>query len=83
MRRADARPDALKTMAHTLRSIFWSLIGIIVSGGAGGLAGWAVIAVLGWSGVLGALVAAAIGMVVATAVFLMITVILRAMGIVR
>jgi hypothetical protein len=70
-------------MAHTLRSIFWSLIGIMISGAAGGVAGWAVISVLGWSGVLGALVAAAIGMVVATAVFVMITVLLRAIGLVR
>lgn len=70
-------------MAHTPRSIFWSLIGIIVSGAVGGVAGWAVISLLGWSGVFGALVAAAIGMVAATAVFAMITIVLRALGIVR
>jgi hypothetical protein len=70
-------------MAHTLRSIAWSIAGILVSGLAGGIAGWFVITSLGWNGVGGALLAAAIGMVVATGVWVAITVLLRSFGSVR
>jgi hypothetical protein len=75
--------DILTAMANTPSSIFFSVIGILASGLAGGLAGWSFIAALDWSGVGGALVAAAIGMVVATAVWLAITVLLRKLGLVR
>jgi hypothetical protein len=70
-------------MSHTLRSIFWSILGIVASGLVGGIAGWFAIASLGWSGVTGALVAAVIAMVVATGVWIAITVALRSLGIVR
>ena len=69
---------------HTPSSIFWSILGIVVSGLVGGIAGWYVITSLGWGdGVAGALVAAAIAMVVATGVWIAITVLLRSLGIVR
>ena len=70
-------------MHHTPSSIFWSILGIILSGLVGGVAGWFVITSLGWDGVLGALVAAAIAMVIATGVWVAITVLLRSIGIVR
>lgn len=66
-----------------MRSIFWSVIGIVVSGLAGGVAGWSLVGALGVAGVGAALVAAVVGMVVATAVWLALTVVLRRMGIVR
>jgi hypothetical protein len=69
---------------HTPSSIIWSIVGIVASGLAGGIAGWLVITSLGWGGtVLGALVAAAIAMVVATGVWIGVTVALRSLGIVR
>jgi hypothetical protein len=69
---------------HTPSSIFWSILGIVASGLVGGIAGWFVITSLGWEGsVTGALVAAAIAMVVATGVWIAITVALRSLGIVR
>ncbi len=70
-------------MANTLRSIFWSILGILVSGLAGGGAGWFVITSLGLDGVGGALLADALGLVVATGVFVAITVLLRSFGMVR
>jgi hypothetical protein len=42
-----------------------SLFGIVACGALGGIAGWAVSTSLGWQGTGGALVAAAIAMVVA------------------
>jgi len=70
-------------VAHTLRSIAWSLLGILGSGIVGGVAGWSLAGVLGLSGVGAALVAAFAGMVVATAVWLGLTVLLRRVGLVR
>ena len=37
---------------HTPSSIFWSILGIVASGLAGGIAGWVVITSLGWGGVV-------------------------------
>ncbi len=70
-------------MGHPATSIVLSVVGIVVSGACGGLAGGAVAALLGWEGVGGALVAALIGMGVATAVWTGLTVLLRALGLVR
>jgi hypothetical protein len=70
-------------MANTPRSIFCSVIGILVSGLAGGVAGWSLVNALDWHGVVGALVAAAIGMVVATGTWVVITVSLRKLGLAR
>ncbi|MBA3774905.1 MAG: hypothetical protein H0X11_00440 [Betaproteobacteria bacterium] len=65
----------------------WSFIasglGIIIAGAIGGAAGWAVVAWLQWTGVGGALVAAAVGMVVATGVWIGLTVVLRALRLLR
>jgi hypothetical protein len=66
-----------------MRSIVFSILGILVSGIAGGLAGWSVITLLGFAGVGGALVAASLGMVVATAVWIGLTVLLRTLGFLR
>lgn len=70
-------------MANSTGSIVFSILGILVGGLAGGLAGWSTIAFLGLSGTGGALVAAVIGMVVATAVWIGLTVLLRALGFLR
>lgn len=70
-------------MANSTGSIVFSILGILVGGIGGGLAGWSVIALLGLSGIGGALVAAVIGMVVATAVWIGLTVLLRALGLLR
>ena len=67
-------------MVNPTSSILFSILGILVSGILGGLAGWSVIVRLGLSGVGGALVAAPVGMVVATAVWIGFTVLLRALG---
>ena len=69
-------------MKHTVGSIFWSILGILLSGIAGGYAGWALVAGLGLSGVAAALLAAVVGMVVATAVWLALTLLLRRIGLV-
>ena len=70
-------------MKHTFRSILWSVLGILVSGTAGGLVGWALVNGLGLGGVTAALLAAVAGMVVATAVWLGITLLLRRIGLVE
>ena len=70
-------------MSNTLRSVAWSLAGILVSGVAGATAGWGLIAALGLTGVPGALLATVIAMLVATGVFVLITVALRKLGFVR
>ena len=66
-------------MSSTPASILASVLGIVASGLCGGLAGWSVIALLGWSGVGGALGAAVIGMAVATGVWVGLTSLLRAL----
>ncbi|MCC6197604.1 MAG: hypothetical protein IT518_24400 [Burkholderiales bacterium] len=69
-------------MKHTPGEILWSVLGILVSGAAGGVAGWALFHGLDLPRVLGALLAAIAGMVIATAVWLGITLILRRIGLV-
>ncbi len=68
---------------NTPGSIFLSIVGILIAGGCGGLAGWALVTLLGLSGVAGALVAAAIGMLVATGVWVALTVLLEKAGMLR
>ena len=70
-------------MANTPRSIFFSIVGILIAGGAGALAGWSATSVLGLTGLPAALVAAPVGMVVATAVWVGLTVALRTLGLLR
>jgi hypothetical protein len=57
--------------------VLGSILGIVVCGGAGGVAAWAVVTLLGLDGTLGAFVAAAMGMVFATAAWTAWTVLLR------
>ncbi len=65
----------------------WSFVasglGIIIAGAIGGAVGWAVVAWLQWTGVGGALVGAAVGMVVATGVWIGLTVALRSLRLLR
>lgn len=68
---------------NTPRSIFFSIVGILIAGGCGGVAGWALVGGLGLSGVVGALVAAASGMLVATGVWVALTVLLEKAGMLR
>ena len=59
-------------------STFGSIFGIVACGGFGGVAAWAIVSLMGWDGVAGALVAAVVGMIVATAVWTAVTSMLRA-----
>ena len=58
-------------------SILGSLLGIVVCGGFGGIAAWTIVAHFGWNGIFGAIVAAIIGMIVATAAWTAWTSLLR------
>ena len=58
-------------------SIIGSILGIVVCGATGGIAAWAIVSLMGWDGVPGAIVAAMIGMVVSTAVWVAGTSMLR------
>jgi len=64
-------------------AIVWSVVGIFVCGGLGGIAAWALVTSLGWSGTPGAIAAAIIGMVIAVALWTGLTTLLRALGWVR
>ena len=68
---------------NTPRSIFFSIVGILIAGGCGGVAGWMVVGMLDLAGVAGALVAAAVGMLVATSVWVALTVLLDKVGLLR
>jgi len=68
---------------NTPRSICFSIVGILLAGGCGGLAGWALVSLLGVTGVAAALVAAATGMVIATGVWVALTVALDKAGLLR
>ncbi len=68
---------------NTPRSIFFSIVGILLAGGCGGLAGWTLVSLLGVTGVAAALVAAATGMVIATGVWVALTVALDKAGLLR
>ena len=57
-----------------------SLLGILVCGGIGGFVAWLAVNALEMEGVMGALLAAAIGMVVATGLWIGGTWVLRAIG---
>jgi hypothetical protein len=63
--------------------ILGSLLGILVCGGSGGFAAWFVVSSLEIDGVMGAILAAAIGTVVATALWIVGGLLLRAAGIAR
>jgi hypothetical protein len=63
-----------------LPSLFARLVGIVIAGALGALAGWTMTAALQWSGLAAALVALAIGMTVATGVFAAWVLLLQALG---
>jgi hypothetical protein len=63
-----------------MKSIAARIIVIIVCGGIGGVAAWGFVAWLGITGPAGALVAAAVGMVIAVAAFAGTTTLLRGAG---
>ena len=60
--------------------IVGSILGILVCGIAGGICGWWLVAAFGLDGVFGAILAAVLGMVVATALWAGGTTLLRAVG---
>ncbi len=68
---------------NTPRSIFFSIVGILLAGACGGVAGWALVSLLGVTGVAAALVAAATGMVIATGVWVALTMALDKAGLLR
>ena len=71
-------------MLHSQRgAILGSIVGIAVCGISGGLAAWLLVSALGMDGVAGALVAAAIGMVVATALWTGGSTLMRVLGWIR
>ncbi len=63
--------------------IFWSVVGILIAGGIGGVAGWWIIGRVGAGGPLGAIVAVVVAMAVATGVWIALTAALRRLGLVR
>jgi hypothetical protein len=64
-------------------SMLGSILGILICGVAGGFAAWSAVTAWGIDGVLGAIVAAVIGMVVATAFWAGGSSLMRALGWVR
>jgi hypothetical protein len=50
-------------------SILASVVGIVLCGTIGGVAAWALVTAMGWDGPFGAIVAAVVGMIVATALW--------------
>lgn len=64
-------------------AVIGSILGIFVCGLAGGLAAWSAVSAMGLDGVVGAIVAAVIGMVVATALWAGGSTLLRMLGLLR
>jgi hypothetical protein len=64
-------------------SVLLSVLGILVCGALGALAGFALVHALGWSGTLASLVAVVVGMVVATAAWTLGSALARKAGWVR
>jgi len=64
-------------------ALLGSILGILICGVGGGLAAWATVTAWGFVGVLGAVLAAVIGMLVATALWAGGTTLLRTLGWVR
>jgi hypothetical protein len=60
-----------------------SVVGIIICGGLGGMAAWALVMSLGLGGTIGAIVAAIVGMVLAVALWALLTSVLRSLGWIR
>jgi hypothetical protein len=64
-------------------SMLGSILGILICGVAGGVIAWSAVTAWGIDGVFGAILAAVIGMVVATALWATGSSLLRALGWVR
>ncbi len=64
-------------------AVIGSILGIFVCGVAGGLTAWSAVSALDFDGVIGAILAAVIGMVVATALWAGGSTLLRALGLLR
>ena len=64
-------------------ALLGTIVGILVCGVGGGVVAWSAVTACGIDGVLGAVLAAVIGMVVATALWAAGSTLLRALGWVR
>ena len=73
----------LRPRFDPLTSLVGSILSIVVCGGIGGVAAWALVGTLEIGGTLGAVVAAIVGMVVAVALWAAGSAALRAMGLLR
>jgi hypothetical protein len=63
--------------------LFVTIVAIALCGGIGGVAGWALVTSLGLSGVVAAIIAARVGMAIATGLWVGLTSVLRALGLMR
>jgi len=63
--------------------LFITIVAIAFCGGVGGFAGWALVTALGLTGVVAAIVAAICGMVIAAALWVAVTSVLRTLGMMR
>ncbi len=63
--------------------VIWSVAGILVCGGLGGLGAWALVTTFGLSGTSGAIAAAIVGMVFAVGLWIVMTAMLRSLGLIR
>jgi hypothetical protein len=71
------------TQSHERGGLVGSLAGILVCGGTGGFVAWLAVNAMEIEGVSGAILATAIGMVVATALWVAGASLLRALGFLR
>ncbi|MFO1311250.1 MAG: hypothetical protein U1F41_04205 [Burkholderiales bacterium] len=78
-----SRDDGAFAESDAMMSIVWSVAGIILCGGVGAICGWLLTQALGLDGAGAAIVAAIAGMVIATASWTGLTVLLRKLGILR
>ena len=62
-----------------MRAIFNSIVLIIICGGIGGFAAWALVTTIGVDGTWGAILAAIVGMIISVAAFAGLTTLLRAL----
>ncbi|MFO1303400.1 MAG: hypothetical protein U1F54_06690 [Burkholderiales bacterium] len=66
-----------------MMSVVWSVVGIVLCGGLGALCGWLLTQALGLDGAMAAILAAIVGMVVATAAWVGLTTLLRKLGVLQ
>ena len=70
-------------MKHSIPSLLLSLVAIIVCGGAGAIAAFALVQAIGTGGVLSAIVAVVVGIVVATLLFALGVALLRSLHLLK